>query len=279
MTIKVFTGALAAGLFSLAGPALAEGQCGVVQINRITAIKVSSATDSSLNTAVFDLMGAMAEAQAAANADLAEGIPASMGPKGQVLKAMLKSSAGLKVGAVASDGIPGLIESIAETRNDADDLYLSLSGERGDEAAFWPAPNETFSIQQEHSEDIIGQKSLVPEVMGVFNQTELAIKFYDWDGGSRDDYLGEAIIPLDQVGKGPQTTLAMTADHGGVIYGVQYQVLPVDCDGAAAGMYKTIRRANSGGGLEERERINMLWGPVALQLQIEWMTQGVEVKL
>lgn len=235
------------GLSTMTNAASAQ-ECSVPVITEMTAVKVSSGTDNDVNNSVSGLASAYYAAVGDSAKEVGALLAESDDPKSSAIGAALVAAGGVASGLSAIAGkIPALISSIDSSRNDADDLYISLAAERGRDGAFFPEPGEyTSNFQQGLAVKVKGHNRIVPYIFGLDpNETNVRVNLFDRDGGSRDDILGQATFYKKDAGTGPQIALAMTPDHGGVIYAIQYQVEPVPCFFLNATSLKQIYQTTS----------------------------------
>lgn len=214
--------------FPVAGNAASN--CSVAVMNRLLPYKVSSGTDNNVNQAIGDLVSGYYSALSQATGSAAG---SSSDPRVQGLLAA--ASAGQAGFAAIASKLPALIGAIDEARGDADDLYMSLSTVRGKEGSFFPEPGKyTDAYNEGLVAPLQGVKGrVVPYIFGIDpNQDRVAVNLFDHDVTSRDDILGQAIFFRNQAGQGPKTAIAMTAAHGGVIYLIDYEVVPIACQPA-----------------------------------------------
>ncbi len=221
---------LLAALVVFPAASYAASNCSVVVMNRLLPYKVSSGTDNDVNQAIAGLVSGYYSALSQATGSAAG---SSSDPRVQGLLAA--ASAGQAGFAAIASQLPALIGAIDEARGDADDLYMSLSTVRGKEGSFFPEPGKyTDAYNEGLVAPLQGVKGrVVPYIFGVDpNQDRVAANLFDHDTTSRDDILGQAIFFRSTAGQGPKTAIAMTAAHGGVIYLIDYEVLPIACQPA-----------------------------------------------
>lgn len=238
----------ASAILAVATASSAAANCSVVVMDRILPYKVSSGTDNDVNQAIFGMVSDYYEALSEASTNAAG---ATDNPKA---KAIL-TAAGAGTGGLAAIAakLPELIGAIDSSRDDADDLYMSLSPVRGKEGAFFPDVDswtDAFTPGlQAPLNGIPGR--VVPYIFGVDpSMDRIEVNLFDHDT-VRDDSLGQAIFFKNQAGKGKQATLAMTEQHGGVVYIIEYEVVPFACPAGSdmllkatyQGMNVTIRDA------------------------------------
>lgn len=206
--------------------------CGVVDLLEIMAIQPSSGTDSDVNQALAGMASNWAAAQGQSNKDVGTSLAGSTDPKTAGLGALLMASGGtLEAMSGLFLSIDGVISAIDESRDDADDLYLALNTERGADGAFWPSPGESSELATKGTTvKMPGISGLVPYVLGLLSDDSISIQLFDWDGSSRDDHLGQVTFSLEDAGLGPLNTMMISEKHGGVVYAIRYQVVPVSCD-------------------------------------------------
>ena len=232
-TKHVLAAASALAMLASVTSAQAADKCGVVDISGIIAIKPSSGTDNDVNVALTGLASSWATAQGDSNKETGEALAAMEDPKMKLLGAAVMAAGGsLKAMAAAFTALPEVIDTIESSRDDADDLYIGLNSERGNDGAFWPRPNDQSDVAIRGAPVAMpGLEGMVPYVLGLSkNQQTISINLFDHDTGSRDDHLGSVTFSLGDLGKGPLKTLMISDKHGGVVYGFEYEVVPVPCD-------------------------------------------------
>lgn len=206
----------------------AAQQCSVVVMHELLPYMVSSGTDNSVNQA---LAGLGSDYYAAVSDGLSEAGSKAKDPKLQGL--LLVGSASSKGTSAMIARLPELIGAIDEARDDADDLYMSLSTERGHEAAFFPSFGEyTSRFSPGVPAGLEGVKGrVVPYIFGVDPRRDsISVTLFDHDNGSRDDIIDNFVFSKNDAGKGKMTGLSISEKHGGVVYAVQYEVVPVTCN-------------------------------------------------
>lgn len=108
--------------------------------------------------------------------------------------------------------IPGLVAAIDEARADPDQLYLSLSNQERDRK-IWPIGGDVVEIN--------GGQIVRPNLRVPFNEV-VDINFWEWDGGSDDDFLGRLTVDLTHVGGVRYQVVSNPAE--GNVYVVAYSV-------------------------------------------------------
>lgn len=244
--------AVLAGLSTITNAAKAQ-ECSVPVITEMTAVKVSSGTDNDVNNSIAGIASAYYSAVGDSAKEVGATLVSSDDPKSSAIGSALVAAGGVASGLAAVAGkIPALIGNIDSSRNDSDDLYISLASERGRDGAFFPEPGEyTSNYQQGIAVKPKGHNRIVPYIFGFDpNETNIRVNLFDRDGSSRDDILGQATFYKKDAGTGPQIALAMTPDHGGVVYAIQYQVEPVSCLLQFAGGLKSLYQTTSPASVE-----------------------------
>lgn len=227
--------ALAATAFALPQIASAQ-QCSVVVMHELLPYMVSSGTDNDVNRA---LAGLGSDYYAAVSDGLSDASGKVKDPKLQGLLAA--GSASSKGTSALIARLPDVIGAIDESRDDADDLYMSLSTERGHEAAFFPSFGEyTDRFSPGVPAGLEGVKGrVVPYIFGVDPRRDsISVTLFDHDNTSRDDIIGNFVFSKNDTGKGKMAALSISEKHGGVIYAVQYEVVEVTCNPVVTAILK-----------------------------------------
>lgn len=228
---RTLTIALAATAFCASGVEAKE--CGVVRLNYIEAIKASSGTSNEVIGAIAQMAGAFENAAGDSHIEIGKELAKNKDPEVKLAGVAIAAAGSMEKGvAKALEHASSVISAIDDDRDDPDDLYMSLSTERGDEAAFWPAPDENTELAR------VGTKVnfsgiYVPYILGLQRGEagrEIGVNFYDWDGSSRDDHLGQVIFHINDLGEGPLHTAMLGSKHGGSLYGLGFEVIPVTCN-------------------------------------------------
>jgi hypothetical protein len=244
MTPKSLSILASAAVFSLAsGPAFAQSQCGIVDLLELMAIQPSAGTDADVNTALMEMASSWATVQGEGNQEIGTTLSSSSDPKMAGVGALVAASgSSLQAMGAAFLKLPGVISAIDESRDDADDLYIALNTERGDDGAFWPGPDQNSSAALKGTTvKLPGVSGIVPYVLGLLSDDSVSIQLYDYDGASRDDHLGQVTFSLKDVGRGPLNTLMISEKHGGTVYAIRYQVVPVSCNYVMAEQMRTAQ--------------------------------------
>ena len=257
MNSKLFT---AAFCVTLAGSPVAAKDCAVVKINSLTAIKYSEGSDNSVISAFTTMAAAFANAQGASSQEIGETLSKQKDPEIAAAGALIAGAGGTeKAFAAAITGLPDLISAIDKSSDTPDDLYLTLSSSPDDDAAFWPAPGEdSDEVRTEAPHPTQGIRSVVPYVMGLQGGSggrEITVNFFDWDSPSADDHLGSVTFHISDAGEGPQNTVMLGAKHGGVIYTLEYDVVPVTCNFSVAPILRHFYASSASKGASPREAI------------------------
>lgn len=218
--------------------ASAAQQCSVVVMNALLPYMVSSGTDNDVNESILGIASAY---YAAVGDGVSEAGSKSKDPRLQAL--LVAGGASAKGTSAVAEKLPALIWAIDEARDDADDLYMSLSTERGHEAAFFPSFGEytdRFSPGVPARLEGVNCR-VVPYIFGVDPRRDrVSVTLFDHDGSSRDDILGNFVFNTSDAGKGELATMSISEKHGGVVYVVHYEVVPVTCDPAVQIMLAPI---------------------------------------
>lgn len=202
--------------------------CSVVVMNEILPYMVSSGTDNDVNAALFGMASDYYSAIGDGASDAGQSAGATKA--GLLLQAAGAGSKGLSA---VMNKLPAVIGAIDESRDDADDLYMSLSTERGHEAAFFPVFGDyTDRFSPGVSVGLEGVSGrVVPYIFGVDpNRDSISVTLFDHDSSSRDDIIGSFVFSKNDAGKGKLAALSISEKHGGVVYAVQYEVVPVTCE-------------------------------------------------
>lgn len=229
--------ALAAATLTLPHVASAQ-ECSVVVMNELLPYMVSSGTDNDVNESILGIVSAY---YSAVGDGMSEAGANATDPRMQAL--LTAGSASAKGTSAVADKLPALIGAVDEARDDADDLYMSLSTERGHEAAFFPAfgqYTDRFSPGVPAGlEGVTGR--VVPYIFGVDPRRDrISVTLFDHDSSSRDDILGNFVFNKKDAGKGELTTMSISEKHGGVVYIVHYEVVPVTCNPAVTMILQPI---------------------------------------
>ena len=254
LTSKISTLA-ASALLAVAAASSAAANCSVVVMDRILPYKVSSGTDNDVNQAIFGMVSDYYAALSEASTNAAS---ATDNPKAKAILTAAGAGAG-GFSAIAAK-LPGLIGSIDSSRDDADDLYMSLSPVRGQEGAFFPEIDDWTSAftpgLQASLNGITGR--VVPYIFGIDPRMDrIEVNLFDHDNLSRDDTLGQAVFFKNQAGTGKTSTVAMTEKHGGVVYIIQYEVVPFTCPAGAEIMLKPIYQTMN---VTNRDTMPLIYG-------------------
>jgi len=211
-------------------------ECGVVRLNYLKAIKASSGTSDKVIDEIAKMGSAFENAAGDSHKEVGEQLAKNKNDKVAAAGVVMAAAGSMEKGvAAALEHAAAVISAIDEDRDDPDDLFLTLSTETDDDSAFWPAPNENTELAR------VGTKVnlsgvYVPYILGLKRGEagkDVGVNFFDWDGSSRNDHLGQVVFHINDKGEGPLHTAMLGSKHGGSLYGVGYEIIPVTCPRSA----------------------------------------------
>lgn len=109
----------------------------------------------------------------------------------------------------AITSLPDVVAAVDTARSDPDDLYLTTDTVGDVDAAVWPAPGVTKSMQAGQSAEVM---------LALEFGHSLNVSLWDHDSVSDDDLLGSVTILTSDTGQGEVARLASSRVEGSVYY-------------------------------------------------------------
>jgi hypothetical protein len=123
-----------------------------------------------------------------------------------------------------AESIPGLAAAIDHDRNDPDQLYITGGNDPG--TAIWPSPGKASDNNYEiRTNGIWAGNSSLLLAMNASEDEDKAFSLWEYDSGSRDDFMGSFLVRHEEIGKGRIAKIVDgTVENS--IYLVEYEVVP-----------------------------------------------------